>query len=138
VNSCSRSTNIRWLGNIRWSAGECRGPLPAEPWPAAPYQRTSGDQEIFADQQENIEVLLLQQIREQLLQINEQQVIREYSLISRRIKRSFSYSRTRTSWSRSTNIRWLGNIRWSAGEYRGPSPAADQEPADPDQQTSGD
>jgi hypothetical protein len=40
---------------------------------------------MFADQQENIEVLLFQLNREQLLQINEHQVIRKYSLISRRI-----------------------------------------------------
>jgi hypothetical protein len=55
-----------------------RGPLPAEQGPAAPDQRTSGDEEIFADQQE---VLLVQQNREQLLQINEHQVIRGCSLI---------------------------------------------------------
>jgi hypothetical protein len=56
---------------------------------------------MFADQQENIEVLF-QQVRDQLLQINEHQVIREYSLISRR---SFSFNITGNSCSRSTNIR---------------------------------
>ncbi len=40
---------------------------------------------MFDDQQENIEVLLFQQNRDQLLQINEHQVIRKYSLISRKI-----------------------------------------------------
>jgi hypothetical protein len=65
--------------------GEYRDPLPAEEGTAAPDQRTSGHKEIFADQQENIEVLLFQLNREQLLQINEHQVIRKYSLISRKI-----------------------------------------------------
>jgi hypothetical protein len=51
--------------------------------------------------QENIEALF-QQNKDQLLQINEHQVIRKYSLISRRF---FSSSWTGTSCSRSTNIR---------------------------------